>query len=314
MQKATTARDLYLKYEFLKSAEEWLSKYVEATRELNRARKAAISKLAQAEAKWRSAQAQYQVQQRQHKELQEQLGKCVITAKKPGLVVYGGGGEDMFYYGGEERIREGATVRERQSIITIPDMTKMSLKVKIPESYIKQVKKGQKARITVEAFPEKALSGEVTKVGVLPDSQNRWLNPDLKVYLTTITIEGTHDWLKPGMTAKVEIIVDQLPDVVYVPVQAVVPQDGKQLCYVIESGRPNRARSPSASTTTSSSRSSRASSAGDKVLLRPPEAAAGEDKTKKPPANARTATPRHPRPRLRAIGAPAGEAVRADMV
>jgi len=58
---------------------------------------------------------------------------------------------------------------------------------------------------------------------VLPDSQNRWLNPDLKVYLTTITIDGTHDWVKPGMSAKVEILVDRLADVVYVPVPGRVP-------------------------------------------------------------------------------------------
>ena len=87
----------------------------------------------------------------------------------------------------------------------------MSVRVKIHESYIKKVKKGQKARITVDAFPDKVLTGEVTKVGVLPDSQNRWMNPDMKVYLTTITIDGTNDWLKPGMSAKVEILVNRWP-------------------------------------------------------------------------------------------------------
>ncbi len=149
----------------------------------------------------------------------------------------------MMYYGDEEHIREGATVRERQAIITIPDMTSMSVNVKIHESYIKKVKKGQKARITVDAFPDKVLDGEVTKVGVLPDSQNRWMNPDIKVYLTTITIDGTHDWLKPGMSAKVEILVNQLEDVVYVPVQAVSPDDGKQVCYVASGLQAGAARS-----------------------------------------------------------------------
>ena len=239
VQTAETARDLFLKYEFPKTAEESLSKYAEAVRELARARKAAISKLAQAEAKLKSAQGQYNIQARQRKELYEQLDKCTITAKRPGLVVYGGGGDED-YYGGEERIREGATVRERQSIITIPDMTKMSVHVKIHESYIKKIKKGQKARITVDAFPDKVLDGEVSKVGVLPDSQNRWMNPDMKVYLTTITINGTNDWLKPGMSAKVEILVNCLANVVYVPVQAVSPLEGKQVCYVANGGKPER--------------------------------------------------------------------------
>jgi multidrug efflux pump subunit AcrA (membrane-fusion protein) len=145
VQTAVTARDLFLKYEFPKTAEETLSKYAEAVRELVRARKAAISKLAQAEAKLKSAQGQYNIQARQRKEFYEQLDKCTISAKRPGLVVYGGGGDED-YYGGEERIREGATVRERQSIITIPDMTKMSVRVKIHESYIKKVKKSAGGR------------------------------------------------------------------------------------------------------------------------------------------------------------------------
>ena len=237
VQTAMTARDLFLKYEFPKTAEEALSKYGEAVRELARARKAAISKLAQAEAKLKSAQGQYNIQSRQRKELYEQQDKSTITAKRPGLVVYGGGGDED-YYGGGEQVREGASVRERQAIITIPDMTKMSVRVKIHESYIKKVKKGQKARITVDAFPDTVLDGEVTQVGVLPDSRNRWMNPDMKVYLTTITIKGTNDWLKPGMSAKVEVFANCLSNVVYVPVQAVSPLEGKQVCYVANGGQP----------------------------------------------------------------------------
>src|SRR5206468_13067650 len=147
-----------------KTAEESLSKYAEALRELDRARKAAVSKLAQADAKLKSAQGNYNVQIRQTKDFNEQLEKCVMRAKKTGLIVYGGGGAEMYYYGNQEPIREGATVRERQTIITIPDMTKMSVKVKIHESYIKKIKKGQRVRITVDAFPDTILGGEVSKV------------------------------------------------------------------------------------------------------------------------------------------------------
>lgn len=235
VQTAETAQELFRRYDFAKSAEETFSKYVESVRELDRARKAAVAKLAQAEARMKSAQGRYNLEAKQRKQLQDELEKCTIRAEKQGLVVYGGG-EEM-YWRGEEQIREGATVRERQSIITIPDMTKMSLKVKIHETYIKKVKKGQKVRITVDAFADKVLNGEVTKVGVLPDSQNRWMNPDLKVYLTTISVEGTHDWLKPGMTAKAEIFVSQLTNVVYVPIQAVTPIEGKQYVYVVQNGR-----------------------------------------------------------------------------
>ena len=275
LQSAETAERLFLKYEFPKTAEETLSKYSEAVRELDRARKAAISKMAQAEAKLKSAQGQNNIQSRQLKEFKEQLAKCVITAQKPGLVVYGGAGQGMIFYGDQERIREGATVRERQSIITIPDMTKMSVKVKIHETYIKKVQKGQKARITVDAFADKVLTGEVAKVGVLPDSQNMWANPDMKVYLTTVNIDGTHDWLKPGMSAKVEILAHHLTNVVYVPVQSVALAGGKQVCYVAGGLKPDRREVQIGEANDEFVEIKSGLKEGEVVLLRPPGAGSG---------------------------------------
>jgi multidrug resistance efflux pump len=152
VKSAETDRALYLKYEFPKSAEEALSKYTEGVREFDKSRRVAISKLAQARAKLNSAKGQYAVQLRQRKDLQEQLDKCTLSAKKSGLVVYGGGRDD-YYYGNQEPIREGASVRERQSIITIPDMAKMSVNVKIHESYIKKIKRDKKRASRWTRFP-----------------------------------------------------------------------------------------------------------------------------------------------------------------
>lgn len=286
VQTAETAWALYLKYEFPKSAEEWLSKFAEAVREQDKARRVAISKLAQAKAKLNSAKGQYDVQLRQRKDLNEQLDKCTLPAKKSGLVVYGSGRDDMMY-GNQEPIREGATVRERQAIITIPDMTRMAVNVKIHESYIKKVRKGLKARITVDAFPDEVLTGEITKVGVLPDSANRWMSPDLKVYLTTIAIDGSHDWVKPGMSAKVEIMVNKLDDVVYVPVQAVSPDNGKQICYVAGGFKPERREVEIGEFTDEFIQIKSGLKEGERVLLRLPDGVESnrDEKENKPPEN-----------------------------
>ncbi len=237
---AETARSLFLKYEFIKSSEEFLGKYVEAVNELGRARKAAVSKYAQAEAKVKAAEGRYNLEARQREDIIAQIEKCSVRARRPGLVVYGGGGSMRYYYGNEQ-IREGALVREQQPIITIPDMSRMIVKVRIHETYIKKIKKGQQVHITADAFPDNTLEGEVTKVGVLPDSQMRWNDPDNKVYLTTISIHNAANWLKPGMSTRSEILVKTLPDVVYVPMQAVTPIGGKQFCFVAKgSGQEQR--------------------------------------------------------------------------
>jgi HlyD family secretion protein len=235
VQTAETAQALFTKYDFPKSAEEFLSKYQEAMRELERTRKGAVSKLAQADAKLKSAEGRYNLEVKQRKDLGEQLEKCLIRATKPGLVTFNNN-----YYYGEEAIREGTIVREQQPIIMIPNLSQMGVKVRIHESYIKKIQKGQKVRITADAFPEIKILGEVTKVGVLPDSQNRWMNPDMNVYQTTIRITSVHDWLKPGMSVKAEILVKELTNVVYVPIQAVTLVNGKQICSVEKSGRQER--------------------------------------------------------------------------
>lgn len=231
---ADTSLNLFIKYEFPKAAEEFLSKYDEALRALERTGKEAISKLAQAHAKLKSAEGRFKIEAAQRADLYDQMNKCFIKAMKSGLVVYANNDD----YRGNEGIREGATVRERQRIITIPDMTQMAVRIKIHESNIKRVVRGLKARITVDAFPDEKLTGEITRVSVLPDSQNRWMNPDLKVYITFVGINGAYEWVKPGMSAKVEIMVNRLADVVYIPLQAVSYSQGKQVCYVVNGNKP----------------------------------------------------------------------------
>jgi HlyD family secretion protein len=231
VKTAQTAYDLFMKYEFRKQAQELVLKYEEALRGLEREKKEAISKLAQSRARLKGAESRFNIESSQRKELAEQIEKCSVKALKPGLVVYGGANNEG-YYCNNEQIREGVSIRERQPLITIPDMSKMSVRVKVHESYIQKIGKGLAAKIQADAYPNKRLAGEVTKVALLPDSQNRWMNPDLKVYQTTVTILGTNDWLKPGMSAKVEIMVRQLHDVIYVPLQAVSENGGKHYCQV----------------------------------------------------------------------------------
>lgn len=292
VQTAETARSLFLKYDFAKSAEESLSKFIDAVRDLDKTRRLAISKLAQADARLRSAQGQFQVQTRQRKDLNDQFDKCSIRAQKSGLVVYGSGRED--FWRGEEAIREGASVRERQAIITIPDMTRMAVNVKIHETYIKKVQKGQKARVTVDAFPDKVLTGEVTKVAVLPDSQNRWMNPDMKVYGVTVALDGSQDWVKPGMSAKVEILVNKLQDVVHIPVQAVSLYEGKQVCYVAGGMKPERREVEIGEFTDEFIEIKSGLKEKEVVLLRPPDGAETDRGRETKPAEEEPSAPAAP--------------------
>lgn len=293
VESAQTTLDLYLRYEFTKSAEETLSKYEKALRTLERVRKEAVSKLAQSAAKMKSAERRYRIEKENRDELAAQIQKAVITAQKPGLVVYGG--NDNMWWGGNEPIRVGSQVFERQPIITIPDTTQMGVKLGIHESHIKRVSKGLKVKITVDAFPDDPLTGEVRKVGVLPDSQGRFMSPDMKLYQCTIAIQGSRDWVKPGMSAKVEILVKQLPDVVYVPIQAVTSRTGKQLVF-LPGSKPREREVTTGEFNESFIEIRKGLEAGETVLLRLPDderqAGEGESAPAKPaPSPAGAAKP-----------------------
>ena len=89
----------------------------------------------------------------------------------------------------------------------------------------------------MDAFPDQTFNGEVIKVAALPDQQRSWLSPDVKVYTTQVSIEGTHNFLKPGMSARVEIFVDYAPNTLIVPVQVVANRGGKKVCFVVTDGK-----------------------------------------------------------------------------
>lgn len=241
-QEKETALRLYIQYTFPKEAEEFLSNYENAVMAYQRQVKENLAKEAQERANFSSAQRKFDLEKYKLADIEAQIEAATIEAELPGLVVYGGADQGSSRYRGssQEAIQEGATVRERQPILTIPDMREMAVSVDIHESAVQRVAVGQPAVISIDAYPDVRLTGEVIKVAVVADSANSFMNPDLKVYPSQVRIDGTHDWLRPGMSAQVEILVASLEDVIYVPVQAVGYFGSDQVVYVSRGGSVER--------------------------------------------------------------------------
>lgn len=241
-EEKETALRLYIQYTFPKEAEEFLSNYENAVMAYQRQVKENIAREAQELASFSSAERKFNLEKYKLADLEAQIDAAIIEAELPGLVVYGGADQGSNRYRGnsQEAIQEGATVRERQPILTIPDMREMAVSVDIHESAVQRVAVGQPAVIFIDAYPDARLTGEVIKVAVVADSANSFMNPDLKVYPSQVRIDGAHDWLRPGMSAQVEILVASLYDVVYVPVQAVSYFGSDQVVHVSRGGSVER--------------------------------------------------------------------------
>jgi HlyD family secretion protein len=160
----------------------------------------------------------------------KQLDRTVVKAPQDGILVYG---RDR-WWDDQSRIQAGAMVWFQQTIFSLPDLTKMQVKVKIHEAMVKKIKPGQKVEIRVESYANTVLHGTVEKVGTLANQEGFW-DRGVKQYETIVKIEDfpSEAGLKPGMTAEVKILAGELANVLLVPVQSVSQKGSQHYSYVV---------------------------------------------------------------------------------
>jgi len=184
--------------------------------------KARVGELAQ--------QAIYERELAKQKKLESQIAKCLMRAPDDGMVVYA---KDPNPRPGATAptIMEGATIRERQRIFTLPDVSRMRVNAKVSEADIAKVVVGQRARVRVDGLPGEAMLGFVSLVQMLPDSTGG-MDTGVKVYTVRISIDFPPAGLMPGMSAQVEVLVDRVDDALVVPMRTIVRSLGKDCVLV----------------------------------------------------------------------------------
>jgi len=267
--------DLFKLYDLSKQTQTFLSDYKEAKLELERTEARARAQLAQAKAKLANAKATLEMQRKRLKKLNDQIKACVIKAPAPGQVVYWSSTERWVRY----KIEQGAEIPEGYKIITIPDASKMKVEIKVHEVWIDKIEPNQPAKITIAAFPDKVFTGKVLKKAPLANP-DEFLNPDLKVYTTDVSIDGMDDAIKTGMTGKVEVLINELKDVLYVPIQSVVTVDDKEVCYVMAGSRAEKREVETGLFNDNFVEIKSGLTEGEKVSLAPPRWTASETEKK----------------------------------
>jgi HlyD family secretion protein len=223
------------KYDFPKRKALLESNLQQAKDDLERLKQRSASQLAQSEADLETRKRSLELHQARLTQLKEQLTFTKIYAPQDGLVVYPNYSQSSGYI-----IEEGANVRQRQELIKLPDVTQMLVEVKVHESFVNLVKPGLLAYVTVDSMAERRFVGSVRRVAPLPDSQSRYMNPNLKVYSTEVIIEEPLPDIKPGVSAHAEIVITNLTRVISVPVQAVTTIKGQQYVYLDSQSEPAR--------------------------------------------------------------------------
>ena len=122
-----------------------------------------------------------------------------------------------------EIITSGRSAFSRgQALMTVADLSKMIVKTQINEVEISKVEVGQEAEVRVETYTDQVFNGRVSEISpgaIIPQQgvQNTVITFEVDVEI----IEATSELL-PGMSADVDIIVFNRPDVLQLPIEAVI--------------------------------------------------------------------------------------------
>lgn len=200
--------------------------YEKTMKELTAARDAA-------EAQLTSDEASLELEATKLARLEQQITNSMIYAPQAGMVVYANDNSRR-RSSSEPTIEEGAQVREGQTIIRLPDLTNMQVKMTVHESKVDQIEPGMPARITILG---QKLDGHVVSIANQPEPGS-WFSANVKEYATTVAIDGQTSGLRPGMTASVVVQIEEIRDAITVPISSVVQKRGEFFCYLRTNGAP----------------------------------------------------------------------------
>jgi multidrug efflux pump subunit AcrA (membrane-fusion protein)/Ca2+-binding EF-hand superfamily protein len=178
----------------------------------------------------------YIEEEKQLTEIKQQIENCMVYAPDDGQVVYA---NQQSSRGGSEFIVEaGATVRERQSIIKLPDPEQMQVKARVNEGRIAFIRKGQRVDVTVGALEGQVLQGVVSKVNKYPEATS-WFNSEVKEFATYIKILNPPEAIRTGLTAEVEMLVNTMANQTMIPVQTLHEDQEQAFCLIKRTYDPN---------------------------------------------------------------------------
>lgn len=194
----------------------------QARQEIENRRKVQREELSKLELKVQQAQTKLD-------QAQDTLKSLTITAPTLGIAII----KDSWMTG--LKIQVNDQVYPGMPLIGLPDLSAMKAVVLVNEVDIARIEKGKAAVVKLDAFPETSFSGKVTEIATL--ARNKKENSNVKVFDTTILLDGVTEKMMPGMTVNSEIIIDKIPDTLFIPLEALFIKENKPLVYLRKSSK-----------------------------------------------------------------------------
>jgi membrane fusion protein (multidrug efflux system) len=126
----------------------------------------------------------------------------------------------------------GQRVQQRDSIVEIVDISRIKIEVQALETEVPYLEEGRTARVTLSAFPDTVLTGQVASINPVVDPRTRTAR-------VTVLLANPDGAVKPGMYARVRIAARLYANRTMVPREAILERDNRTLVFVFEPEAPN---------------------------------------------------------------------------
>jgi membrane fusion protein, multidrug efflux system len=131
---------------------------------------------------------------------------------------------------GLRMISPGAYVRAGDDVVRLEDTSVIKLDFRIPETFLARLRRDQQVTLQVDAYPERAFKGRTYAVDSSIDEKTRTV-------LLRARVSNPGGELKPGMFARVSLVLDTFPNALLIPEQAVVPRGGQTFVFRVVEGK-----------------------------------------------------------------------------
>lgn len=163
------------------------------------------------------AYAQWRLDDANLRLTEAQLAKTVIRAPFSGVL-------------GLHRISVGEYLQPGEAIVTLDNLDPIKVDFRVPEVFAHQLKVGQKIEMKVDAVPGRAFAGDVYAIDPQIDINGR------SVLLRAKAAQQGGP-LRPGMFARVTLVLEERPRALMIPEEALIPKGAEQLVFKVVDGK-----------------------------------------------------------------------------
>ena len=114
----------------------------------------------------------------------------------------------------------------RVPVIMVANINAVKVLVNVSEKYLGRLKETAEAKVKVDAYPDEVFPGKITRIAPMVDLSTRTAEVEIE-------ISNEEHRLKPGMFARVNLILEKKENALIVPIKAVLSENNRNFVFVV---------------------------------------------------------------------------------